>query len=77
MLLNVGPMGDGRIDPADLRHPRRHRRLDEAQPARRSPAPTRTPLPVQAWGESTRQGNTLYLHVLSPAARAAGWWWAA
>src|SRR5205814_8922411 len=24
---------------------------------------TRTPLPVQAWGESTRKGNTLYLHV--------------
>jgi hypothetical protein len=26
---------------------------------------TRTPLPVQAWGESTRRGSTLYLHVLS------------
>jgi alpha-L-fucosidase len=25
---------------------------------------TRTPLPVQAWGESTRRGTTLYLHVL-------------
>jgi hypothetical protein len=25
---------------------------------------TRTPLPVQAWGESTRRGPTLYLHVL-------------
>ena len=25
---------------------------------------TITPLPVQAWGESTRKGNTLYLHVL-------------
>jgi hypothetical protein len=26
---------------------------------------TRTPLAVQAWGESTRKGNTLYLHVFS------------
>ena len=25
----------------------------------------RTPLPVQAWGESTRKGNTLYLHVFA------------
>jgi hypothetical protein len=24
---------------------------------------TRTPLPVQAWEESTRKANTLYLHV--------------
>src|SRR5262249_9379466 len=30
---------------------------------------TRTPLPVQAWGESTRRGGTLYLHVFDwPAA---------
>jgi hypothetical protein len=26
---------------------------------------TRTPLPVQAWGESTRKGNSLYLHVFA------------
>jgi hypothetical protein len=26
---------------------------------------TRTALPVQAWGESTRKGNTLYLHVFN------------
>src|SRR4029077_7670647 len=26
---------------------------------------TRTPLPVQSWGESTRKGNTLYLHVFN------------
>jgi hypothetical protein len=25
----------------------------------------RTPLPVQAWGESTRKGSTLFLHVLA------------
>ena len=38
---------------------------------------TATPLPVQAWGESTRKGNTLYLHVLELAGGAGGWWSAA
>ena len=63
VLLNVGPMGDGRIDPKDqaildglaawMKHSRESIVGTE-----------RTPLPVQAWGESTRKGNTLYLHVL-------------
>jgi alpha-L-fucosidase len=63
VLLNVGPMGDGRIDPKDLAI------LDgvAAWMKRNAPAVVgteRTPLPVQAWGESTRKGQTLYLHVL-------------
>jgi alpha-L-fucosidase len=69
VLLNVGPMGDGRIDPRDLAI------LNGvgAWMMRNGPAVAgtqRTPLPVQAWGESTRKGNTLYLHVLQwPAGR--------
>jgi alpha-L-fucosidase len=63
VLLNVGPMGDGRIDPKDMNI------LDgiAAWMKRNGQAiagTERTPLPVQAWGESTRKGNTLYLHVL-------------
>ena len=70
LLMNVGPMGDGRMDPKDLAilagigqwwkvNGESIRGCD------------RTPLAVQAWGESTlRQGSgqackgrTLYLHV--------------
>ena len=65
VLLNVGPMGDGRLDPADLAI------LDGVAAWMKSNRPaiagtTRTPLPVQAWGESTRRGTTLYLHLLNP-----------
>ena len=62
VLLNVGPRGDGLIDPTDVRI------LEgigvwwkvNGESIRGT---TRTPLPVQAWGESTRKGNRLYLHV--------------
>jgi alpha-L-fucosidase len=64
VLLNVGPMGNGKIDPKDVAI------LEgvgawmkgNGESIRGTEA---TPLPVQAWGESTRRGNTLYLHVLS------------
>jgi alpha-L-fucosidase len=63
VLLNVGPMGDGRMDPRDLAI------LNGVgawmkRNARSVVGTERTPLPVQAWGESTRKGRTLYLHVL-------------
>ena len=64
VLLNVGPMGNGKIDPKDVA-------ILEGVGAwmkgnRESIRGTEeSPLPVQAWGESTRRGNTLYLHVLS------------
>jgi hypothetical protein len=62
LLMNVGPMGNGKMDPKDVAilqgigawwkvNGESIRGCD------------RTPLPVQAWGESTRRGNTLYLHV--------------
>ena len=64
MLMNIGPMGDGRIDPKDVAILRgigdwwtfNHESIRGT---------TRTPLPVQTWGESTRKGNTLYLHVFN------------
>jgi hypothetical protein len=62
LLMNVGPMGDGRIDPKDVS-------ILQGIGAWWSingesiRGTTRTPLPVQAWGESTRKGNTLFLHV--------------
>jgi len=64
LLLNIGPMGDGNIDPKDVSI------LEgvgdwwkvNGESIRGT---TRTPLPVQTWGESTRKGNTLYLHVFN------------
>jgi alpha-L-fucosidase len=64
LLLNVGPMGDGRMDPRDLAilggiGAWMKTNGDSIR------GTTRTPLPVQAWGESTRKGSTLYLHVFA------------
>jgi alpha-L-fucosidase len=64
LLLNIGPMGDGRMDPRDLTilggigawMKKNGESIHGTE---------RTPLPVQAWGESTRKGSTLYLHVFS------------
>lgn len=61
-LMNIGPMGNGEVAPEDVAI------LDaigswwkvHGESIRGT---TRTPLPVQSWGESTRKGNTLYLHV--------------
>jgi alpha-L-fucosidase len=62
VLLNVGPRGDGKIDSPDAA-------ILEGIGAwwkvngESIRGTVRTPLPVQAWGESTRRGNRLYLHV--------------
>jgi hypothetical protein len=61
-LMNVGPMGDGRIDPKDMAI------LNGIGDWWRVNGESvqgcdRTPLAVQTWGESTRKGNRLYLHV--------------
>jgi alpha-L-fucosidase len=63
VLLNIGPMGNGKIEPKDLAI------LDGigawmTTNGEAIKGTQRTPLPVQAWGESTRKGNNLYLHVL-------------
>jgi hypothetical protein len=62
VLMNIGPMGTGKIDDADvaiLKGIGRWWRVN-GESIRGT---TRTPLSVQAWGESTRKGNRLYLHV--------------
>ncbi len=62
VLLNIGPMGDGRIDPKDVTI---LKGIGEWWKVNGDSirGTTRTPLPVQTWGESTRKGDTLYLHV--------------
>ena len=62
MLMNVGPMGDGRFDPKDVAILQGIGAWWKVN-GESIRGTTRTPLPVQAWGESTRKGNTLYLHV--------------
>lgn len=64
LLLNVGPMGDGRIDPKDMAI------LDEIGTwmdvhGESIRGTARTPLPIQSWGHSTRKGSRLYLHVFN------------
>ncbi len=62
MLLNVGPRGDGMIDSIDLEILAGIGEwMDVNEASIRGTV--RTPLPVQPWGESTRKGNLLYLHV--------------
>ena len=62
LLLNIGPMGDGRFDPRDEAILQGIARWMEVN-AEAIRGTTRTPLPVQAWGQSTRKGERLYLHV--------------
>jgi len=61
-LMNIGPMGTGKIDPADVKI-LQGIGLWWAVNGESIRGTTRTPLAVQAWGESTRKGNKLYLHV--------------
>ncbi len=62
LLLNVGPRGDGRIDNPDLAILEGIGKWWETN-GESIRGTGRTPLPVQVWGESTRKGNVLYLHV--------------
>ncbi len=62
ILMNVGPRGDGSIDPPDVAILEGIGRWWQVNGSSIR-GTTRTPLPVQAWGESTRKGNRLYLHV--------------
>jgi len=62
ILMNIGPEGTGEIDPKDRRI-----LAGVGQWMARNGASIygagRTPLPLEAWGESTRKGKTLYLQV--------------
>jgi alpha-L-fucosidase len=62
LLMNIGPCGDGTIDPKDVAILQGIGQWMKDN--RDSIAGTeRTPLAVQAWGQSTRKGERLYLHV--------------
>jgi hypothetical protein len=63
-LLNIGPMGEGRIDPKDVAILKGIGDWWSAN-GQSIRSTTRTPLAPQTWGESTRKGNTLYLHVFN------------
>jgi alpha-L-fucosidase len=62
ILMNIGPMGDGRMAPEDVAILQGIGRWWKVN-GESIRGTTRTPLPVQTWGESTRKGNTLYLHI--------------
>ena len=64
VLLNVGPMGNGEIDPKDIAILQGIGDWWKVN-GEAIRGTTRTPLPVQTWGESTRKGNTLFLHVFN------------
>ena len=62
LLMNIGPMGNGKIDPVDV---------EILQQIGRWLKPNgeaiygveRTPLPVPGWGVTTKKRNKIYLHV--------------
>jgi alpha-L-fucosidase len=62
ILMNIGPRGDGIIDPKDqeILHGIGAWMQQNGESIYGC---DRTPLPVQPWGASTRKGNRLYLHV--------------
>ena len=61
-LMNVGPMGTGQIDPKDVSILEGIGQWWKIN-GESIRGTTRTPLAVQSWGESTRKGHDLYLHV--------------
>lgn len=63
-LMNIGPMGDGRVDPKDVAILKGIGDWWQVN-GESIRGTTSTPLPVQTWGESTRKDNTLYLHVFN------------
>jgi hypothetical protein len=63
VLLNIGPMGDGNIDPKDVAILKGIGDWWQVN-GDSIRGTTRTPLAPQTWGESTRKGNTLYLQVV-------------
>jgi alpha-L-fucosidase len=64
ILLNIGPRGDGTIDPPDAEILAGIGRW-MAVNGESIHGTERTPLDRQAWGDSTMKGNTLYLHVMN------------
>jgi alpha-L-fucosidase len=69
LLMNIGPMGDGRIDPKDASILNTIGQWMNVNSESIYGTST-TPLSLQSWGTSTRRKNKLYLHVFQwPANR--------
>jgi hypothetical protein len=64
ILLNVGPMGNGKMAPEDRAILQGIGQWWETN-GESIRGTSRTPLAVQCWGESTRKGDRLYLHVFT------------
>ncbi|PTX90948.1 alpha-L-fucosidase [Opitutus sp. ER46] len=64
ILMNIGPRGDGVIDPKDETILRGIGAWMKAN-GESLYGCDRSPLPVQPWGAVTRRGNRLYLHVFA------------
>lgn len=64
LMMNLGPMGDGRVDPTDVTILEGIGAWLQAN-GESIYGTTRSPLGVQPWGEITRKGNRLYLHVFN------------
>jgi len=62
MLMNIGPRGDGTIDPPDVSILQGIAKWMQIN-GESIHGTTRTPLDRQAWGDSTLKGDRLYLHV--------------
>jgi alpha-L-fucosidase len=62
LLMNIGPMGDGRIDPRDAAILNTIGQWMDVNGESIYGTST-TPLPLQSWGTSTLKKNKLYLHV--------------
>jgi len=62
MLLNVGPMGNGKWDAPDVNILKNIGKWMDTN-GESIYGTDRSPLAIQSWGEVTQKGNTLYLHV--------------
>lgn len=64
LLMNIGPMGTGEIAPEDVAILNGIAKWTSKNGTSIYQT-TKTPLPFQSWGVSTRKGNLLYLHVFN------------
>jgi alpha-L-fucosidase len=64
LLLNIGPRGDGTLNPPDVTILKNVGTWMDIN-AESIRGTERTPLERQVWGESTRRGDKLYLHVFA------------
>ncbi|KJF43560.1 alpha-L-fucosidase [Draconibacterium sediminis] len=62
LLMNIGPMGNGKIDSRDLKILRGIGQWMKVN-GESIYGTQKSPLPLQSWGVCTQKGNRLYLHV--------------